>query len=674
MKARSWTTRVAICGALLIAGGAIAATPALALGVPTTTSLGASPNPSAACGLVTFTVTVSGAPWPDSPLGLVELADNGAPLGSILLVAPAAWDFDTFLGEHVIPTNHSSGTLTRALSEGTHVITAAYVFGTDFPSATGSPLVQHVTAATSSMSFSSSANPSVFGQPVSFDNSVSSSCAGSVAGSIQLQADGANLGGPTTLDASGHASTTDSSLAVGAHPMTATFTSTSPDVLGSTASLSGGPSLGAGLQIVTPADTSTAVSSTPNPSEFGGGVSFNATTTTDSPSMATAAGTIQFRDNGTDVGVPQPLSASGHASITRSDLSVGTHAITAVFTSSSSNFHNSTGSTSQVVNKARTVLSYDGAVSADFNDAVVLSGRLTRADNAAPMVGQSITFTMGSESCSPLTDANGEAACAITPSEAAGSLTVAASFAGDSNYLASTDAKAFVVTKEQTSTTYTGPTVIAQGNPVALSGRLLEDGVTPITGRTLTLTLGSGLGSQSCTTGPTDASGSGQCTVTNVTVTQGPNPVKAAFAGDGYYLPSGDASKSVIVFAFPSRGIFVLGDQTVSVGTVTFWGAQWASQNILSGGAGPSSFKGFADTLISTPPVCGGSWTSSPGNSSSPVNAIPGYMGTAVSSSVTKNGSTISGNITKIVVVVTAPGYAANPGHPGTGTVIATYC
>ena len=204
---------------------------------------------------------------------------------------------------------------------------------------------------------------------------------------------------------------------------------------------------------------------------------------------------------------------------------------------------------------------------------------------------------MGAESCSHLTDANGEAACAITPSEAAGPFTVATSFAGDSNYLGSSDGKAFTVTKEETAIAYTGPTVIAQGNPVTLSGRLLEDGVTPIVGRTLTLTLGSGLGSQTCITAPTDASGSGQCTVTNVTVVQGPNPVNAAFAGDGYYLPSADPSKRVIVFAFPSRGIFTLGDKTFAgrPPTVTFWGAQWAGQNILSGGAAPSAFMGFAD-------------------------------------------------------------------------------
>ena len=312
-------------------------------------------------------------------------------------------------------------------------------------------------------------------------------------------------------------------------------------------------------------------------------------------------------------------------------------------------------------------------MSADFDDSVVLSGRLTRSDNAAPIAGKTVTFTMGSESCSQVTDANGEAACSITPSEAAGPFTVAASFTGDGNYVASADSKAFTVTREETTTAYTGPTVIAQGNPVTLSGRLLEDGVAPIAGRTLTLTLGSGVGSQSCVTGPTDVTGSAQCTVTSVTVVQGPNPVQASFAGDGYYLPSADASKSVIVFAFPSRGIFILGDQATGA-TRTFWGAQWAKQNGLSGGSAPSAFKGFADALSSTPPVCGGNWTSSPGNSSSPVTSIPAYMGTAVSSGVTKNGAAISGNITKIVVVVTAPGYAADPGHAGTGTIIATYC
>ena len=49
-------------------------------------------------------------------------------------------------------------------------------------------------------------------------------------------------------------------------------------------------------------------------------------------------------------------------------------------------------------------------------------------------------------------------------------------------------------------------------------------------------------------------------------------------------------------------------------------------------------------------------------------------MPVLVASSVTKHGSTVSGDISHIVVVKTDPGYAPNPGHPGTGTVVAVFC
>jgi hypothetical protein len=91
------------------------------------------------------------------------------------------------------------------------------------------------------------------------------------------------------------------------------------------------------------------------------------------------------------------------------------------------------------------------------------------------------------------------------------------------------------------------------------------------------------------------------------------------------------------------------------------------------GGGAPPAFKGFADGIADRP-TCGAPWTSPPGASSAAVPSVPAYMGTAVSASVAKSGSGLAGTITKIVVVMTAPGYASDPGHPGTGTVIATYC
>ena len=107
---------------------------------------------------------------------------------------------------------------------------------------------------------------------------------------------------------------------------------------------------------------------------------------------------------------------------------------------------------------------------------------------------------------------------------------------------------------------------------------------------------------------------------------------------------------------------------------MTFWGAHWSSLNLLTGGDAPASFKGFADATSTTPPACGGTWSSRPGNSSSPVAVLPTYMGTLVSTSIGKSGSTISGKIAGVVVVASGPGYTDDPGHPGSGAIVATYC
>jgi uncharacterized repeat protein (TIGR01451 family) len=117
---------------------------------------------------------------------------------------------------------------------------------------------------------------------------------------------------------------------------------------------------------------------------------------------------------------------------------------------------------------------------------------------------------------------------------------------------------------------------------------------------------------------------------------------------------------------------FVIGDLNAIVGdTVTFWGAQWAKNNALSGGPAADAFKGFTDTV---PANCGGTWISRPGNSSQPPDSVPLFMAVIASSTVTKSGSTINGDIPKIVIVRTNPGYGPSPGHAGTGTVVAVVC
>ena len=134
------------------------------------------------------------------------------------------------------------------------------------------------------------------------------------------------------------------------------------------------------------------------------------------------------------------------------------------------------------------------------------------------------------------------------------------------------------------------------------------------------------------------------------------------------------SSTSALVFCVSAGGSFVIGDRNAAVGTaVTFWGAQWWKLNSLSGGTAPAAFKGFE----TTPPTaaCRTDWTTGPGNSPPPpAGPLPSLMAVIVSSSIGKSGPTISGDTVQIVLVRTNPGYAPNPGHAGTGTVVARLC
>jgi streptogramin lyase len=319
---------------------------------------------------------------------------------------------------------------------------------------------------------------------------------------------------------------------------------------------------------------------------------------------------------------------------------------------------------------APTALTYDGATTGDFNDPAAVSATLADSSTtpATPLSGQSVAFTLNrAETCTGVTDAQGHASCQLTPGEASGTYSVAASFAGNPALNAASTSGSFVVTVEETALSLTAPAVIANGSPVALNAVLTEDGKTPISGRTVTLGLGTGASDQSCTA-TTNPAGTATCSIATVNQPLGAGVLSATFGGDGFYAPA-SAGGAFVAFAFVGGGTFVVGDGSAQVGgSVTFWSSTWSASNTLSGGSAPSSFKGFATTM--TPgAACGGTWTSTPGDSSnSPAGPLPAYIAVAVTSSVDKSGSTISGNITRILIVKT------DPSGNGTGTVVAVLC
>ncbi len=267
----------------------------------------------------------------------------------------------------------------------------------------------------------------------------------------------------------------------------------------------------------------------------------------------------------------------------------------------------------------------------------------------------------------------------------AGSYDLRADFTStDDDYANSTHtlADGLTVTLEESTTTYTGPTVIANGGPVILTALFEEDGANdddgeggvgiPTAGRTIHFTLGSGITAQTCD-GISNALGIASCVINPVNQPLGPGVVSAEFTSDGFYRDSSDDA-TTMVFAFPEFGGFEVGDLSATMGSaVTFWGAPWSTLNSLSGGPAPSAFKGFGDTL-SAPVACGITLSRGPGNSDHPPSTVPAFMGVLVPQTVTQAGSNISSVVWSIVVVQTDAGYANNPGHAGTGTVVATFC
>ncbi|PYT00801.1 MAG: hypothetical protein DMF63_05705 [Acidobacteria bacterium] len=185
-----------------------------------------------------------------------------------------------------------------------------------------------VTPFTTTTSVSSSANPSVFGQPVTFTATVSSA-GGTPSGNVQFF-DGVNpIGGSIALDGSGQAALTISSLSVGNHTITAQYGGVSLGPGGggyaaSTGSLVGNP------QVVNKAGTTIVLGPNINPTPTGQPVIFTATVSPVAPGAGTRTGTVTFFRNGSPV-CTNPVNASGQSACVMIFTIAGNYDITATY-------------------------------------------------------------------------------------------------------------------------------------------------------------------------------------------------------------------------------------------------------------------------------------------------------------------------------------------------------
>jgi hypothetical protein len=272
----------------------------------TSTSLLSSVNPSVFGQAVAFTATVT----PNTATGTMTFKDGSTLLGTKTLSG----------GKATLST--------AALTVGSHTITAVYNGSTTFLTSSSSPLSQTVNKSVSKTTVASAANPSVFGQSVTFKATVTAVApgAGTPTGSVTFEDGGTPLGTKTL--SGGAATLVTSSLGAGSHSITAVY--------GGATNFTGSNST-ALTQTVAKAATSTTVSSSANPSKHGSSVTFTATVKSATTGVPTGKVTVKV-----DTTTVTFTLSGGKATYTTSALPVGSHTITATYVGDA----NFTGSTS----------------------------------------------------------------------------------------------------------------------------------------------------------------------------------------------------------------------------------------------------------------------------------------------------------------------------------------
>ena len=660
---------------VVVATTAVAAfSPSAFAGVfDTTTTLQVTPSTATVGSPVTMTATVTGSGIAGPPAGSVRFYDAGGTIGSAVTLTPVPGSSTT-----------STATLvTTELAAGTYAIQAAY--GGDLVTFTGNGSVSLPVALTVSngpalhathVTLNANTVDVETNQPVTLSAFVTEDGSTVIPTGTVSFADAGNGNdspvplGDVAIDGTGTATLTVSDFSAGTHEIIASYGGSARDAGSSTTLV---------LSAHEPTDprvlTSVTVSASPPTITVNDLVTITAHVVQTGTSTPPAGNNVVLFTSdgplGSNVllGQTNALDANGNASLTLGGWLVGQYTVTAsyngnVFARGSAGDVQLTVLPAGSPLQTATGLQYTGATTGDYGDSTTLSAKLVDA-SGTPLVGQQVTLSMGTQACSATTTAGGIASCAITVSQPQGTYPVLVSFAGSGIYLPSSATATFAVTREQTTVVAGTVGSVLRVGTLTLTGTLLEDGVTPIVGRTLTLTLGS----KTCAA-ITNAAGVASCTVAG-TDPLGPTAVTVRFAGDSFYLAA-NASGSALLYAFAGGGgTFVVGDQS-AVGAITFWGAKWSKLNRVSGGDAPDAFKGYA---LVAPTQCGTRWTTGPGNSPDPPACpLPAYMAVLVTSSVTKSGSSISGTTTHIVIVKTDAGYKNDPGHAGTGTVIATVC
>ena len=279
----------------------------------TTASLASSQNPAVVSEFVTYTATVT-SQYGGAATGTVAFQDAGTTVATVTVAG------------------NQAAYRTKYSSTGAHSIAATYSGDANNTGSLSSTLVEQINQGFASQTvLTTSGSPSLLGQSVTFRATVTSGHGTIPDGELVTFFDGtAAIGTGTT--ASSVATFTTSSLTARTHTIKATY--------GGDATFR--PSSGTVTQIVNKYTTTTSLTSSLNPSQFGQAVTFTAHVTSSGPAPT---GKVKFLDGTLAIG--SATLNDGVAKLTKSTLAVGSHSITAHYNGDAA----SSTSTSAVVNQ-----------------------------------------------------------------------------------------------------------------------------------------------------------------------------------------------------------------------------------------------------------------------------------------------------------------------------------
>jgi WD40 repeat protein len=495
----------------------------------TATSLMSSANPSDPGQQVTYTASVGvNAPGAGSPTGTVAFTDRGATISGCGAVA--------------VSSGSAVCSVTYPIPAGSpHHVVATYSGDTDFASSASSIFTQTVNGTSSSTSVSSSANPSVSGQPVTYTATVSG--VGSLTGTVAFTDGGTTISGCGAAALSGgtaRCSVTYPGTSASPHQIVATYSGDS------TFQGSDSSTLGQG---VNKAETSTSLASSANPADTGHQVTYTASVAVGSPGAGSPSGTVAFTDGGATIsgcGAVAVADGVAHCAATYTAASGSPYAISAGYSGDADYASSSTGPLAQTVRQVSSgFLTPTVSVSSSPNPSVsaqrVTYTASVSGDGGGTPTG-AVAFKDGGSAipgCGSVALKGGVARCSVIYRGSAGSPhRVAASYSGDPMFAAGSSPRLSQVVR-RAATKLEAASVHSTSRKVTFSVRLTRvfDG-TPVAAMTIAF---SSHGHRLCAA-KTTRKGIATCAVARH-VTSGRAVYKAVFAGDPDYLPSSTRAK-----------------------------------------------------------------------------------------------------------------------------------